>query len=102
MSATTFNTDRNAWLSLASPTGNVAYRKINASDANVTALALSVDEGQKYTVVPELLGGVNSNSAAGAVANAADGGYALVAGGNIEPGASVAGKVGLNSQCVAY
>jgi len=52
-----------------------------------------LQEDQRYSYFPELFGGVNSNSAAGAIAHQSDGNFALIAGGNVEPGASVVYKV---------
>jgi hypothetical protein len=98
-SATTNQTDIDAWLSLSSNSrGAVTFRRIDGLDSTVKSYALSLNQNQRYSFVPELLGGVNSNTAAGAIANMSDGSYALVTGGIIEPGASVAYRVSFNDR----
>jgi len=103
MSSTTYTSDEQAWLGLATGASDATYRQINAPDSQVVALAISMDEGLSYTLVPEVLGGVNSNSAAGAIAQTADGGFALVPGGSVETGTAsyVVDKVGFGGQCLA-
>ena len=49
--------------------------------------------------VPEWQGGVNSNSAAGAVANASDGGYPFVNNGISQPGSGVHSNVQFTGMC---
>jgi len=72
-----------------STSGRVKFRKINADDAVVNTIANSVGEGTPYGLWPDGSGNtLNSNSAAGAVANSADGGSFSVRGGRLQPGAA--------------
>ncbi|MCF7516159.1 RHS repeat-associated core domain-containing protein, partial [Pseudoalteromonas sp. L7] len=89
----TLQSDTAAWQGLSSEGSTVTYRKIDASDAKVAGIADSVKGGQEYSAVPELQGGVNSNSAAGAIAHKADGGSPSVNNGVRQPGASKHDKV---------
>jgi len=84
----TNNTDSIAWQSLSGGGGAVSYRKINAKDSIVDSLVSSVDKGLEYSLVPEIQGGVNSNTGAGAVAKAADGGSPRVKNGIKQTGTS--------------
>lgn len=101
MSSTTAAADARAWL-LAPWDRSVSYRVLNSTDDNVRNLALSVNEGQPYSLIPELTTlGVNSNTAAGVVAYAADAGGASLTNGKLEPGSSALarGRLGLNASC---
>ncbi|MCV2886509.1 RHS repeat-associated core domain-containing protein [Aestuariibacter sp. AA17] len=86
--AQTWEDDVTAWQSLSSDGAEgVAFRAINASDGDVSFLAGTVQENRDYRYVPSLdTGSVNSNSAAGAVAHAADGGPTDVPTGGWQPG----------------
>lgn len=86
-SAGTHQADKDAWASLSGDISSATLRKIDAEDAVVDEIAQSVVEGQEYSLVPLHSGGVNSNSAAGAVAKKADGGSTEVANGRRQPGA---------------
>lgn len=87
-SANTSAMDRSAWESLGSEGSDVTFREINASDDVVQANADSVSSAFKYSYVPEVSGGFNSNTAAGAVAQESDGGAPRVDNGKAQPGAS--------------
>lgn len=83
----TNDTDTKSWQSLSSgKSTDVTYRKINTKDSVVDDLVSKVDKGLEYSLVPEIQGGVNSNTAAGAVAKKADGGSASVANDRAQPG----------------
>jgi len=86
--ARTWEDDSSAWQSLSfEGNSGVAFRAIDASDSDVSFLASTVQENRNYKYVPSLFtGSVNSNSAAGAVAHAADGGTANVPTGGWQPG----------------
>ena len=89
----TFQADTAAWQSLSGDASDATYRSIDASDARVSGLAKGVVNGKEYSAVPGIQGGVNSNSAAGAVAQAADGGSSAVDNGRAQPGSGQANKV---------
>ncbi|MCB9807663.1 hypothetical protein H6770_00205 [Candidatus Peribacteria bacterium] len=68
-SGSTHLADRNAWLSLKDNSdGKIKFKKINASSEKVRTTAFSVIEDDDYAMFSGLFG-VNSNSAAHAVAN---------------------------------
>jgi len=92
----TFDTDTKAWEGLKNGNQSVTYRKINAKDSAVNDLVKRVDEGLEYSAIPELQGGVNSNTAAGAVAKKADGGSSSVNNGSRQPGSSVTNRIKFN------
>ena len=94
----TLDTDRRYWSSLSAEGGGATFRKINSEDDNVRKIAESVKGGMEYSAVPEVAGGVNSNSAAGAVAKKADGGSPRVDNGIRQPGANAADKVKFSEQ----
>ena len=89
----TLQTDTAAWQSLSGDGSDASFRKIDASDEKVGQIADSIKGGQEYSAVPEIQGGVNSNSAAGAIANKSDGGSPKVDNGVAQPGASVHDRV---------
>ncbi|SEL93309.1 RHS repeat-associated core domain-containing protein [Colwellia chukchiensis] len=86
-SAGTLQTDTAAWQSLSTEGSEASFRQIDATDEAVAAIADSVQGGQEYSAIPAIQGGVNSNSAAGAIANRADGGAPRVDNGQNQPGA---------------
>jgi RHS repeat-associated protein len=92
-SAGTFQTDSAAWQSLSQDGSDSTFRQIDAPDNEVASLADSVKGGQEYSAVPIIQGGVNSNSAAGAIAHRADGGSAKVDNGANQPGANQHNRV---------
>jgi uncharacterized protein RhaS with RHS repeats len=92
-SSTTKKTDTDAWQSLSAEGSSATSRQIDAPDAKVAELADSIKGGQDYDLVPELQDGVNSNSAAGAIANQADGGFTFVNNGTSQPGSTVTERV---------
>ena len=98
MSRTTSAEDKAAWKELATnPETKVDYRKINSPDTKVEALAKGICEDLKYSITPGLdTNKANSNSAAGAIANRADGGPPYVPGGLYEPGSRVDYRVQCN------
>jgi len=89
----TSDTDTKAWQSLSSGSTSVTYRQINASDSAVDALVSKVDKGLEYSFVPEIQGGVNSNTAAGAVAKKADRGTPFVRNNRLQPGSKVTNRI---------
>lgn len=104
LSARTATADRKAWLSLASPSTNAAYSRIDAPDNVVAAVASAVKENKPYAAIPDGnapygtgTNEVNSNSAATAVADKAT----YISGGKntpnptwfLTPGASKSGRV---------
>ena len=92
-SAGTNQTDRKAWQSLGGKQASATYRKIKADDAVVDFLVKKLPKGLEYNAVPEIQGGVNSNTAAGAVAKRADGGRSNVPNGVRQPGSSVTDRI---------
>jgi uncharacterized protein RhaS with RHS repeats len=94
----TSDSDMEAWQSLSIEGSEVTYRKIDATDAEVAKITDSVQGGQEYSAVPEVQGGVNSNSAAGAIAKKADGGYSFVNNGISQPGSTVPERVGFKEK----
>ena len=84
----TLQGDTSAWQSLSGDGSGVTFRKIDASDERVSQIADSVKGGQEYSALPRAQGGVNSNSAAGAIAHKADGGSPTVDNGTRQPGAA--------------
>lgn len=84
----TLQGDTAAWQSLSGEGSGVTFRKIDAPDAKVSQIADSVKGGQEYSALPGVQGGVNSNSAAGAIAHKADGGSPKVDNGTSQPGAA--------------
>jgi uncharacterized protein RhaS with RHS repeats len=94
-STTTWATDKKKWESLqGGSVDHVYYRKKNASDDDVLFLVKSVDESKDYGYVPGLTGqSVNSNSAAGAVAHAANGDATSVEESGFQFGHSQASRV---------
>ena len=82
----TFASDSEAWASLAGGGGGVTYRRIEADDDVVKANADKLVAGQEYSAIPALQGGVNSNTAAGAIAKRSDGGAAAVDNDRRQPG----------------
>ena len=84
----TLQGDTSAWQSLSGEGSGVTFRKIDAPDAKVSQIADSVKGGQEYSALPGAQGGVNSNSAAGAIAHKADGGSPKVDNGISQPGAA--------------
>ena len=89
----TSQTDRAAWESLKNEKSSTTFREIDASDKKVDGLAKGVVVGKEYSAIPALQGGVNSNSAAGAVAQKADGGEASVNNGRSQPGSEESNRV---------
>tara|TARA_R110002020_G_scaffold475159_1_gene708916 strand:- start:677 stop:1240 length:564 start_codon:yes stop_codon:yes gene_type:complete len=85
--------DRNHWLSLRNAETGATYREIDAADSTVEKLANSLVENNEYNYIPELQGGVNSNTGAGAVAQGSDGGAPDVNNGILQPGSSVTNRV---------
>ncbi|WP_339674176.1 RHS repeat-associated core domain-containing protein [Dasania marina] len=88
-SAGTYQSDTDAWISLSSEGSGTTFRKISAADEKVAKITDSLQGGQKYSLLPEMLGGVNSNTAAGAIANKADGGFPYVDNSKSQPGSTV-------------
>jgi RHS repeat-associated protein len=86
--ANTSAMDRAAWESIGSEGSNVTFRVINADDAVVQDNANSVSSAFNYSYAPEVSGGFNSNTAAGAVAQESDGGSPRVDNGRMQPGTS--------------
>jgi RHS repeat-associated protein len=86
--ANTSAMDRSAWESVGGEGSDVTFREINASDDVVQANADSVSSSFNYSYVPEVSGGFNSNTAAGAVAQESDGGSPRVDNGQMQPGTS--------------
>lgn len=86
--ANTSAMDRAAWESVGSEGSEVTFRAINADDAVVQDNANAVASGFDYSYVPEVSGGFNSNTAAGAVAQESDGGSPRVDNGRMQPGTS--------------
>jgi len=94
--AQTWEDDMKAWQSLASGGGaeGVTFREIDANDVRVEHIADSVKSNKDYSYVPSMTSdSVNSNSAAGAVANAADGQSTAVEHGGWQPGHKQADRV---------
>ena len=92
-------TDKYRWESLSEgDNSGVTFRPIDATDEKVESLADGVVGGQEYSLKPEWQGGINSNSAAGAVAHRADGGSSHVENGISQPGASVHDRVEINEE----
>ncbi|MEL4287464.1 RHS repeat-associated core domain-containing protein [Shewanella xiamenensis] len=89
----TLQTDTAKWQSLSGEGSDATFRKIEATDAAVEKIADSLQGGQEYSAIPELQGGVNSNTAAGAIAQKADGGYPFVNNGVSQPGSTVTERV---------
>ncbi len=86
-SANTSAADQQAWESLSDgDVENVTFRPIDASDDVVKANADDLVGGAEYSAVPSIQGGVNSNSAAGAIAQRSDGGSTSVENGRRQPG----------------
>ncbi|ACA88623.1 RHS repeat domain-containing protein [Shewanella woodyi] len=98
----TLQNDTAAWLSLSTEGSSVTYRNINASDAAVRKLADSLIGGLEYSALPELQGGVNSNTAAGAIAEKADDGYPFVNNAVSQPGSTVTNRVNFESNYEPY
>lgn len=92
-SAGTSDTDTKAWQSLGSGHSSATFRKIDAPDSDVEDLAKRVKGGLEYNAIPELQGGVNSNTAAGAIAERADRGTPHVENGIPQPGTSVTDRI---------
>lgn len=86
--ANTSAMDRAAWESVGSEGSEVTFRVINADDAVVQDNANAVSAAFDYSYVPEVSGGFNSNTAAGAVAQESDGGAPRVDNGRAQPGTS--------------
>lgn len=97
-SAGTSETDIAAWQSLSNSDGSVTFRQIEAPDAVVEDLATRLEGGLEYSAMPEIQGGVNSNTAAGAIAQRADGGTPHVENGIRQPGSSVTDRVNFVEQ----
>jgi len=89
----TLEHDTAAWKSVSDNGSATTLREIDASDARVEGLAKGVVSGQEYSAIPALQGGANSNSAAGAIAQAADGGSTAVDNGIAQPGSAQADRV---------
>ncbi len=87
-SSSTFATDRAAWEGLGDNSSKTTFRVINADDSVVKSNADSVSSSFKYSYTPEVTGGYNSNTAAGAVAQESDGGSPRIENGRMQPGAS--------------
>ena len=81
----TSETDRAAWESLSKNDSTATFREIDATDEVVGSLASSMVAGEEYTAAP-IFKGVNSNSAAGAIAQKADGGPSRVDNQRRQPG----------------
>lgn len=86
--ANTSAMDRAAWESIGGEGSQATFRIINADDAVVQDNANAVSSSFKYSPVPEILGGFNSNTAAGPVAQESDGGAPRVDNGKLQPGTS--------------
>jgi hypothetical protein len=86
--ANTSAMDRAAWESIGSEGSEVTFRAINADDAVVQDNANAVSSSFDYSYAPEVSGGFNSNTAAGAVAQESDGGAPRVDNGRMQPGTS--------------
>ncbi len=80
-------------LSLDKPQTTATFRKINSTDERVRQLARALIEGQEYSMIPAVQGGVNSNSAAGAIASKADGGPSDVKNNTPEPGSGQSSRI---------
>ena len=89
----TFASDYSDWTSLRSKNKSVTYRKIDADDETVDQIAGRVETGLQYNLVPEIQGGVNSNTAAGAIAKKADGGLTRVQNWKLQPGNRVTDRI---------
>ncbi|WP_269777884.1 RHS repeat-associated core domain-containing protein [Marinimicrobium alkaliphilum] len=90
----THETDRSAWLDLSNEGSGITFREINASDSRVDGLARGLVQGQRYSLIPAARRrATNSNSAAGAIANAADGGPSEVDSGRPQFGSGQADRV---------
>ena len=89
----TFDIDNSAWQSLSTNNNSVTYRKIDADDETVDDIAGRVETGLRYNLVPEIQGGVNSNTAAGAVAKQADGGLTRVKNWKLQPGSKLTDRI---------
>ncbi len=83
----TQETDTKAFQSLSTDAPTATYREIAAPSRKVDSIAASLKPGDEYSIAPKLQGGVNSNSAAGAIAQKADGGSPSVNNGVEQPGA---------------
>lgn len=86
--ASTFAADSAAWLVAGQEGSGVTFRQINADDAVVQDNADAVSSAFGYSLVPEVMGGYNSNTAAGMVAKESDGGSAKVDNAKFQPGTS--------------
>lgn len=75
----THRTDRAAWQDLSNEGSSTTFRQLDATDSRVDGLAQGLVQGQEYRALPGIEpGAANSNSAAGAIATAADGGPSSV------------------------
>ncbi|MBO9872956.1 MULTISPECIES: RHS repeat-associated core domain-containing protein [Xanthomonas] len=86
--ANTSAMDRAAWESIGTKGSDVTFRKIEATDDVVKSVSDSISSSFDYSYVPEVSGGFNSNSAAGAIAQESDGGSPRVDNGKLQPGSS--------------
>ena len=92
-SKATASDDLAFWLGSTRCGANGGFRSpsvslIGASDSLVEEFARNLKEDNPYTAVPGLVWGVNSNSAAQAIANRSQGSRVLTPGGRWTPGAS--------------
>lgn len=84
----TFAADSAAWQNAGKEGSGVSFRQISADDAVVQENADAVSTAFKYAPVPGVMGGYNSNTAAGAVAKESDGGSVRVDNAKRQPGTS--------------
>jgi len=90
----TSTTDRLAWESLSKKDTKTTFRRIGIEDSIVGNIAGSLLEDTSYSIYPELeTNTTNSNTAAGAIANRADGGSSKVNNGRRQPGSSVIDRI---------
>src|SRR5690606_37731845 len=102
--AQTWEDDVAAWQSLSiDGAEGVAFRSIDASDDDAGFLTSTVQDTRNYKYVPSLVTGIaNTNSAAGAVANAADGGSTSVPSGGWQPGHQQSSTVNVGNSPAVY
>ena len=95
----TYQSDSEAWISLSTKSPKATFRKINIEDSIVGRVAGSLNENTNYSAVPGYIPDwqsgptTNSNTAAGAVANRADGGSPSVNNDRAQPGSDVIDRI---------
>jgi hypothetical protein len=86
--------DYEHWKSLANPKSGAAHREIMTSDSGIEWLVSTLQENNPYLAVPSLTNdSANSNSGAGALAHAGDGGPTHVPKGGWQPGHEQSSRV---------